>query len=696
MQLTRRKQVLYSFIAVVVIPLLILTLLELGLRLAGIGTSYDYFHEIEINGEQHFQDNKQFANQFYPPSLGVGPLNNTFSAQRTEDQIRVFILGGSAAQGFPHVNHGLDRHLSAHLRAALPDKTIEVINTAMTSVNSHVVYEVAKGIPEDSADFAVILMGNNEVVGPYGPSTFSQNFSASMTLIRTIQALKRSRIYQLLASLIQMSQNTEVEATDMEWQGMQMFTQYKVTEDDPRLDHVYRHYKTNLKDIIETLQEKNIQVILSTVPVNLRHSAPFGSAHSADLTDDMLARWNEVTDKAKVAYNTNNWLDAIQLFESAIAIDPMFADSHFMLATAYDNVRQFDKARKHYQRALDLDTLRFRSSTRINQIISEVAENQQEAIKFVDNATAFVKASSPASPGWNLLHEHVHFDFSGNHVLATEISRAIIRQVASTTQFSPLTMTQAAEWVGFPNHETIEVMQRLERMVSKPPFATQSNAAELLEFTRQRKASIIDQVRTPSDVIRRRQPLVASGNADWKIHFELAALNRHLGNYEAVKFHYKELMKLYPYNHESYMNLAETYSREGSYREAIYHLQQSLYFSRGDETKESLARVLLGLTHFKASDYDQGTEYLIGVINDYPDQVGACLRAYGTLVKYARDNNRSRDLNRYIGDAQRYANRVIQRGLDKDFPLIYRRMAQIMTMAGNTNEARNWQRRQPK
>ena len=78
--------------------------------------------------------------------------------------------------GFPHKNHGVDRLLAAQLRSLFPNRNVEVLNTAMTSVNSHVVYQVAQTLPSESADVAVILMGNNEVVGPYGPGAFNQNF----------------------------------------------------------------------------------------------------------------------------------------------------------------------------------------------------------------------------------------------------------------------------------------------------------------------------------------------------------------------------------------------------------------------------------------------------------------------------------------------------------------------------------------
>jgi hypothetical protein len=56
---------------------------------------------------------------------------------------------------------------------------------------------------------------------------------------------------------------------------MQMFVDNGVAENDPRMAFVYEHYEQNLRDIIATLNAKGMHVVLSTVPVNLRQSAPF-------------------------------------------------------------------------------------------------------------------------------------------------------------------------------------------------------------------------------------------------------------------------------------------------------------------------------------------------------------------------------------------------------------------------------------
>jgi hypothetical protein len=318
------KNIVFTFIAIIVIPLLFFVLVELSLTVFGVGTSFAYFQEIDIDGQPHYQENPDFADQFYAPSLNIGPRENTFTVARSPDLIRVYVLGGSAAMGFPHRNHGLDRLLATQLRAAFPRRKVEVINTAMTSVNSHVVYAVAQSIPDNSADFAVILMGNNEVVGPYGPGTLNQNFLTNISVIRGLQALKRTRIWQALDRLIKQVRPSDA-LQDLEWEGMQMFSNQGVAHDDPRMESVYGHYDDNLKDIIETLRSKGIHVLLSSVPVNLRHSAPFLSVHGPNLSEEQLDQWRELDSLGTQSFDQENWGDASQHFQAALEIDPGFA-----------------------------------------------------------------------------------------------------------------------------------------------------------------------------------------------------------------------------------------------------------------------------------------------------------------------------------------------------------------------------------
>ena len=688
--MSNMRNKLFTIITVVVIPVLFFVLVEFALRLVGVGTHYQYFNQIDIDGEAFYQENPDFADQFYPPSLNVGPLQNTFAAERSDDRLRVFVLGGSAAMGFPHKNHGVDRLLAAQLRELFPNKDVEVVNTAMTSVNSHVVYQVAKTLPAESADVAVILMGNNEVVGPYGPGTFNQNFLSSLSAIRALQALKRTRLWQLLDSALSEVQSSDAKA-DLEWQGMQMFVDNGVAEDDPRMSAVYEHFEGNLRDIVDTLDAKGMHVVLSTVPVNLRQSAPFLSVSRDDISAGDETKLTALRERAELQALNGRWREAQDLWQQAIALDAGHADSHFQLATSLENLGEYALARSHYERALDLDGLRFRADTRINAIIEGVArEYDSSQVSFVHSSKGFDRASAPYAPGWDLLVEHVHYDFSGNAVLARIFARAIARHLSPTTPPKLLKPEEVAARIGFPNHETIENLKNLQGMAKQPPFPGQSNYQDYLAFLATELSSVTAEVGEPKDVVRRRQQVLVDGEGDWKLHFEMIALARHLKNKQAQYYHLDQLFKLYPHNRESYINLATLLSQDGRWAEVIPLLERSLSYTRGREELVVEAVGWLGTAHLKTGNTVEATELLLSIPENYPDQIGMSLRAYGNLIKYSVDSSDTQTTQQYLTSLENYANTLVASGASDSYPRLNQRMTQLMTMGGDKAGAARW------
>ena len=685
------KHLTFTIITAVVIPLLFFVLLEVILIALGVGTHYRYFNTINIDGKSYYQENPDFADQFYPPSLNVGPLQNTFAKEPTDDRLRVFVLGGSAAMGFPHKNHGVDRLLAAQLNALFPDKEVEVINTAMTSVNSHVVYQVAETLPRNSADVAVILMGNNEVVGPYGPGTFNQNFLSSLSAIRSLQALKRTRLWQWLDNAFQEVQVGDAKA-DLEWQGMQMFVENGVAESDPRMGDVYEHFDANLRDIIDVLSNKGMHVVLSTVPVNLRHSAPFLSLQDESLSAEQRKQASDLRELATAQSRNQKWEAAAVLWQEVVELDPMHADSHFQLATTLERQGDYAGARRHFNRALDLDALRFRADTKINELVKAAAKDYPDSVlSFVDSAAAFDRASAPFAPGWESLVEHVHYTFSGNDILARVFARAIATHIEDSRPQGVLSSEQVAERIGYPNHETIQNIQNLQGMAEQPPFPGQSNYQDYLAHMADELSKLEGQVGEPKDVVRRRQKVLAEGTADWKVHFEMAALAKYLKNKQAQYYHLTTLNKVYPHNRESQMNLATLLSQDGRWAEAIPVLERSLSYTRGREQQVVEALGWLGTAKLRVGDADEAVALLESIPRDYPEQIGFSLRAYGNLIKHASDQGDRTAVEDYLEEVQAYATRLKNSGLADNYPMLGRRMAQLLTMGGDKAAASQWQ-----
>lgn len=95
---------------------------------------------------------------------------------------------------------GLNRILESLLENRYPDLKFEVINAAMTAINSHVVLPIARECASRNEDLWIVYMGNNEVVGPYGPGSVFGASVPGLSFIRTSLALRATRSGQVIES----------------------------------------------------------------------------------------------------------------------------------------------------------------------------------------------------------------------------------------------------------------------------------------------------------------------------------------------------------------------------------------------------------------------------------------------------------------------------------------------------------------
>src|SRR5271170_7183820 len=188
--LSRRRLWLFRLAAAVLGPLLLLLALEAGLRLAGVGHPMSFFLPLRIDGKDCLIENDRFGWRFFGPDMARAPFPFVIPKAKPPGTIRVFVFGESAAYGDPQPEFGLSRVLEALLEGRFAGQHFEVVNTAMTAINSHVILPIARDCAAQNGDFWVIYMGNNEVVGPYGSGTVFGPRGASRTLVRAGVAFK--------------------------------------------------------------------------------------------------------------------------------------------------------------------------------------------------------------------------------------------------------------------------------------------------------------------------------------------------------------------------------------------------------------------------------------------------------------------------------------------------------------------------
>src|SRR5690606_2449149 len=124
--------------------LLVSGLLEVALRLTGFGRDPAFFrHERAADGSRWIRENRDFALTYFPRALVRRPQAFRLPVEKAADSYRIFILGSSAAMGDPEASFSIARLLEAMLREAYPQVRFEVVNAAITAINSHVTRAVA-------------------------------------------------------------------------------------------------------------------------------------------------------------------------------------------------------------------------------------------------------------------------------------------------------------------------------------------------------------------------------------------------------------------------------------------------------------------------------------------------------------------------------------------------------------------------
>ncbi len=482
---SRKRRWIFRLAAATLLPLLLLGALEAVLHLAGTGFPAAFFLEAKQGNRTVLIENARFGWLFFPRALARAPSTIVMPLEKPAGACRIFVFGESAAKGEPEPAFGFARILEVLLEARLPEKRFEIVNVAVTAFNSHTIVPIARDCARQEGDYWVLYLGNNEVLGPYGAGSIFGARSPNLTLLRASLALKRTRIGQLLDGLLSSvgSGGTVPES----WGGMEMFLKQQFRQDDPRLEVVYQHFAANLDDILEYGTASGARVLLSTLAYNLRDCAPFASLHSPSLSEASKAEWDKQYQAGSALEAAGKPAAAIQAFQEAVKVDDSYAEVHFRLGRCFWAEGLYDKALHHYTLARDLDTIRFRADTRTNSIIRETAracaERGKGDVVLVDAERSLANASPHGIGGEEMFHEHVHFNFSGNYLLASLFAR----QIAALLSAEPPGDSQLSGWLdakecaqrlAYTPWEQAVVTEKVLQRLRKPPYSSQLNHPE--------------------------------------------------------------------------------------------------------------------------------------------------------------------------------------------------------------------------
>lgn len=481
--------------AAVLTPLLLIGAIEGVLRVLDVGFPTDATVPCTLKGRAASCYNLFFPAPFFPPGMIKTPQAYAIPTDKPAGTYRIFVLGESAAMGDPDPAYAFSRYLEVMLRKRYPSVNFEVVNTGSVAVNSHVLLPLAKGLAKQQPDLFIIYSGNNEVVGPYGPGTALTSSGMRLPVIRTSIFFRSTRVGQLL---------TKLGAQKKEWGGMEMFLDKQVPASSPLMKYTYANFEANLRDTITVARASGARVIVSTVATNLKDCAPFASMHREGMSPGDLETWNALIQQGTERESARSYDEALKAYQAAAKIDDQYAELEFRMARSSWMLGDYAAARQHFQHSRDLDTLRFRADTRINDINRSVASSGEGA-ELVDADAVFSKQSANGIIGSDLVYEHVHMTPLGNYLLA----RAMFLQIASkmpaesghtVTDADVVSQVECERLLALTPHDRTRIAGEMLQRLQKPPFTNQLNHSDqMLRLTLQAEVPDENPAQTSSE-----------------------------------------------------------------------------------------------------------------------------------------------------------------------------------------------------
>jgi tetratricopeptide (TPR) repeat protein len=576
-------------------PILFFGLAEAGLRWSGYGYPTSFFLGPDASGA--YRSNDQFGWRFFPRPLARRPQPFLLPV-KSPGTIRIFIVGSSAAMGIPDPAFGFGRILEVMLRERYPGTRFEVVNAAMTAVNSHVALEISEECASHGADIFVVYMGNNEVTGPYGPGTVFQQWSRRLAIVRASIRVKSTRVGQLLSDVAEECRRGE-DAPSV-WTGMEMCENNRIAADSPQLALVYDNFRRNLIDICDGARRADAAVVLATVAANLQDFPPLASLHRSDLSPADLTRWESIYRAGVALESSGDLRKATEQYEAAAGIDDRFAELQFRLGRCLLAAGRSSEARQRFALACDLDALRFRADRRINAIIREVAAGQEAGgVYFVDAQRALADSAPAASSilGGDLFQDHVHMTFNGNYRLARavldQVAKALPEGVRVRQRGAVPSRAQCAKLLALSRWDEFQMAAWALKLTSRAPFTNQLDYAVRQAAVGQRVESLGRLASTREaleEAARTYEAALTRWPDDWQLHDHLAAVFHVQGKVEKAVAHWRDAVRLLPNNIDSLHQLAlvlatspDASLRNG--REAIELAQRAVALAAGQEPK---------------------------------------------------------------------------------------------------------------
>lgn len=367
-------------------PLLLFAAAEGIARLTWPDGALPLFVEAPVGNGRYLVANRAVGRRWFvrervPPA----PMLEPFAAQKPSRAFRVFVLGESSTAGFPYPRNGaFSRVLRDMLRDVLPDDSVEVINLGIAATNTYALVDIAREVAAQSPDAVVIYAGHNEYYGALGAASTENVVGSSPVLKRAYVWMLRSRLVLAMRRALQRGPS----AASPQGEAATLMETLARHREIPLEGEIYqrgvRQFESNLRRVLRTFRDEGVPVFIASLVSNIRDQRP------------LAAHGNR---------------------------GPARAEGVFLEARRALGAGDLALARTLYERARDLDVVRFRAPSAFNLVIRRVAD--ATGAVYVPVAEAAARRAPAGAPGAELLLEHVHLNRDGYTLLASAFFDAL-------------------------------------------------------------------------------------------------------------------------------------------------------------------------------------------------------------------------------------------------------------------------------
>jgi tetratricopeptide (TPR) repeat protein len=428
-RLPRMKRNIFTLMMIAT-PILVLLLLELGLRLFGYGGNLDLFILDKSPAKPEYVLNKNFTRRyFFQKGIRTPvPISQRFSAKKDGSTYRIFCLGESTTQGFPYPPNGaFPAQLKNILSILNPNRNIEVVNCGITAITSHSVLDIEREILKKyKPDLLVIYTGHNEFYGVFGQASRLALFK-SRAFTQAFLRMQRCKLFLLardiVARLFSKPINRDTVNGSTTLMGI-ISNQAGIPYEGEVFRRTEEQFRANLEDMVLEAQKHRVGLIVCTLAANLADQPPFSMLQGMeDFQTTQNPALSDLLMKADQCREGGHYRNAVSWYLQALQQDSIDAGIHYRLGQSYAALNQFGDAGRHYRLANDYDAIRFRAPSSFNRMIRELTRKYR--VPLADVEEAFSEASPIGIPGSESILEHVHPNIRGYLMMAKCIAGKI-------------------------------------------------------------------------------------------------------------------------------------------------------------------------------------------------------------------------------------------------------------------------------